>query len=131
MMTKADHVAHWLTTADKNWQQLHNMAKAGDYVPALFWAHLCIEKLSKALWVKENTEITPPRTHDIIKLLTATSFQPTPAQVTLLTDLNRFQLEGRYPDYTHRLERLATAAYTQAKLNDVADFRQCLLAKLS
>lgn len=36
MMSKADHIAYWLTTADKNWQAMHNMARAGDNVEALF-----------------------------------------------------------------------------------------------
>ncbi len=130
MMTKAEHVAYWMETADKNWQSIHNMVRAREYVPALFWAHLCIEKMSKALWVRENPGNTPPRTHDIVKLLTATSFEPTQKQLTLISDLSRFQLEGRYPDYTYRLERLATAAYTTEKVTDIADLRQCLLAKL-
>ena len=131
MMTKPDHVAYWMATADDNWRELHNMVHAGDYLPALFWAHLCIEKLSKALWVKENEANIPPRIHNIIHLLNATSFEPTPPQFALITDVNRFQLEGRYPDYHQRMKRLATAAYTQTTLAAIADLRQCLLAKLS
>jgi HEPN domain-containing protein len=130
MMTKADYVAHWMATADDNWRELHNMVQAGDYLPALFWAHLCIEKLSKALWVKENVPNVPPRIHNITHLLGATTFQPTPAQLILISDLNRFQLEGRYPDYHQRMRQLATATYTQTALADVTALRQCLLNRL-
>lgn len=32
---------------------------------ALFAFHLTIEKLLKAIWVKDNIENTPPRHHDL------------------------------------------------------------------
>lgn len=32
---------------------------------ALFAFHLTIEKLLKAIWVKDNIENTPPRQHDL------------------------------------------------------------------
>ena len=130
MMTKADYVRYWTDSAADNWQEIQAMVAAGTYVPALFWAHLAVEKLSKALWVKENADDVPPRTHHIAHLLRATSFVPTPAQEQLIADLNRFQLEGRYPDYQHRLRQFATPAYTERLLTDIAALRQCLLAKL-
>ncbi len=129
-MTKAEHVAYWMETADRNWRALHHMAQAGDNLEALFWAHLCIEKLSKALWVKANESNTPPRIHNILTLLRATSVVLTPSQTTVAFNLNNFQLEGRYPDHQQRMYRLATNAYTAAFLQDVADLRQCLLAEL-
>ena len=130
MMTKADYVRYWMDTADDNWQEIQAMVQAGTYLPALFWAHLTIEKLSKALWVKENVADIPPRIHNILRLLSATSFVLTPQQDSLVTQLNSFQLEGRYPDYHQALRQLATASYTTALLTEVADLRQCLLAML-
>lgn len=67
--TKADHVAYWMNPADQNWQEVGTMFTAGTYVPCLFWAHLTIEKLAKALWVQDNTGDTPPFTHNIARLL--------------------------------------------------------------
>jgi HEPN domain-containing protein len=130
MMTKTDHVAYWMATADDNWRELHNMMQAGDYLPALFWAHLCIEKLSKALWVKENEANIPPRIHNIISLLRDTSYRLTPEQTTLATQLNNFQLDGRYPDHHRRMQRMATASFTTSLLAEIAALRQCLLAML-
>lgn len=86
--------------------------------------------MSKALWVKENELNVPPRTHNLISLLSRTSFAPTATQADVLAELNRFQLEGRYPDYVQTIYRIATNAFTQALLRDVSDLRQCLLAKL-
>ncbi|MET4075336.1 HEPN domain-containing protein [Hymenobacter sp. UYCo722] len=67
-MTKADHIAYWMNAAAQNWQEVGAMFAAGTYVPCLFWAHLTIEKLAKALWVQDNPGDTPPFTHNIARL---------------------------------------------------------------
>lgn len=106
------------------------MLAAGTYVPCLFWAHLMIEKLAKALWVKDNAGDTPPFTHNIARLLADTQLVLTPAQATFVQQLNTFQLEGRYESYTTDLRQLATKTFTQAVLQDVTDLRLCLLSQL-
>ena len=129
-MTKQDHIAHWVNGAAQNWLDVGKMFGAGSYVPCLFWAHLTIEKLAKALWIKDNTGSTPPFTHNISKLLADTSFPLTPAQATFIQQLNTFQLEGRYESYTTTLQQVANQTFTQAVLQDVTDLRQCLLNQL-
>jgi HEPN domain-containing protein len=129
-MTKQDHVAHWMNAADQNWQEVGGMFNAGTYVPCLFWAHLTIEKLAKALWVQDNAGNTPPFTHNIARLLADTTLVLTPAQATFVQQLNTFQLEGRYESYTANLRQQATQAFTQAVLHDVTALRQCLLNQL-
>ncbi len=116
--------------ADQNWEEVGTMFTAGAYVPCLFWAHLTIEKLAKALWVKGNAGDTPPFTHNISKLLADTSLLLTPVQARFVQQLNTFQLEGRYESYTTNLRQLATKAFTQAVLQDVTDLRLCLLSQL-
>lgn len=129
-MTKADHIAYWMNAADQNWSEVGAMFAAGTYVPCLFWAHLTIEKLAKALWVQDNAGDTPPFTHNIARLLADTNLALTPAQATFVQQLNTFQLEGRYESYTANLRQQATPAFTQAVLHDVTDLRQCLLNQL-
>lgn len=129
-MTKQDHIDHWITGAADNWQEVGTMFTAGAYVPCLFWAHLTIEKLAKALWVKENASDIPPFTHNIARLLSDTSLVLTPAQARFVQQLNTFQLEGRYESYTTNLRQLATPAFTQSVLQDVTALRQCLLNQL-
>lgn len=126
-MTKADHILYWMNGANDNWQEVETMFKAGAYVPCLFWSHLTIEKLAKALWVQDNTGDTPPFTHNIVRLLADTSLVLTPAQATFVQQLNTFQLEGRYESYTTNLRQIATKSFTQTVLQDVTTLRQCLL----
>jgi len=96
----------------------------------LFFAHLVIEKLSKAHWVKDNAGNIPPRTHDIMRLWQATSLASGPAQLALADRLNEYQLEGRYPDYLKQLRARTTAAYAKSFLSEISDLRLWLLSHL-
>lgn len=106
------------------------MMAAGDYVQGLFFAHLIIEKLSKAHWVKDNADNIPPRTHNIIRLWQATQLAPTPAQIALATLLNNYQLEGRYPDYLKQLKAQTTGAFATQLFTDITALRTWLLSSL-
>lgn len=129
-MTKHEHILHWKETAEEDWLGSQDLFRAGRYMLCLFVAHLTIEKLCKSHWVKDNAENFPPRIHNLVRLLAATSFALIPAQEVLLAELNRFQMDGRYADYQRLIYKVATRAYTQQLLSDTKDFRQCLLNAL-
>ena len=126
-MTKPDYVLHWKETAEQEWSSAQGLFRLGNYLNCLFLAHLMIEKLCKAHWVKDNVEDIPPRIHNLVRLLAATSFVLTPAQEVLLAELNRFQMDGRYTDYQRLIYKVATRPYTKQLLSDIKEFRQCLL----
>ncbi len=130
-MTKTDHIAYWKDTAAFDWPAVQRMMQAGDFVHGLFFAHLVIEKLSKAHWVKDNAGDVPPRTHNILRLWQATQLAPTPDQEGTATVLNDYQLEGRYPDYQRRLYATTTAIYAQQLLIEITALHTWLLSSLS
>ena len=129
-MTKQDHVIYWKETAESNWQAAQGLFLTGQHLECLFFAHLVIEKLSKAHWVQDNVDDYPPRTHNVLKLWSATTLQPTPAQELTATELNTFQMEGRYQDYQRIASQRATQAFTRALLDDTEQLRAWLLNKL-
>lgn len=129
-MTKHDHILYWKETAESNWLAAQDLLQTGKYLERLFFAHLTIEKLSKAHWVKDNLDDYPPRIHGLARLLAATAVVLSPDQDVLVAELNRFQMEGRYPDYQRLIYNIATQAYTQQLLHDTEVFRQCLLSSL-
>lgn len=103
---------------------------ASDHAHGLFFAHLVIEKLSKAHWVQDNLGGIPPRTHSILRLWQTTQLAPTPDQEGTATVLNDYQLEGRYPDYQRQLNVTTTAAYAQQLLAEITTLRTWLLSSL-
>lgn len=72
MKTKQQHIDFWSEQANDDWNAVFTLFNGKNYLQSLFFAHLVIEKLCKSLWIKHNSENTPPRTHNLIHLLSAT-----------------------------------------------------------
>ncbi len=68
----------------------------------MFIAHLVLEKILKAHYVKDTGE-TPPKIHELVKLAEKTKLNFTDEQVEFLDRVNDFNLETRYPDYKLKL----------------------------
>jgi HEPN domain-containing protein len=103
---------------------------SGNYVQALFFAHLVIEKLLKAHWVKDNSGSFPPRVHNLEYLLAQTNLTMPPEDIDELRIMNAWNIEGRYQDYKDLLYRTTTQAYTEEKMLKVNQIREWLHAKL-
>jgi HEPN domain-containing protein len=69
MMTKEQHINYWVETAQYDWAGSEEAFIAKRYVHCLFWAHLTLEKLAKAHWVRTNQDNIPPKIHNIVRLL--------------------------------------------------------------
>ncbi|MCK4306353.1 MAG: HEPN domain-containing protein, partial [Candidatus Eisenbacteria sp.] len=65
----------------------------------LFFAHLALEKLLKAL-VCQHTKDLAPRIHNLVRLAESAGLAPNPSQLDLLAEMNQFNIEGRYPGTT-------------------------------
>ena len=130
MMTKEQHINYWVETAEKDWIATGNMFKSKDYMHCLFWAHLTLEKLAKAHWVRTNQDNIPPKVHNIVYLLRQSNVDLGTETMDFLEHFNDFQLSGRYPDYHNLMYRLCTKEYTSEQLEKVKEVRQCLIEML-
>lgn len=115
-MTKQEHIQWWIDEADRNWETAVFNMNGKQNVFALFAFHLCIEKLLKAAWVKDNVDNIPPRTHDLTKLYKETDLQLEPSQYDFLVVINEWNIDGRYPDYKLKVYARATDLYLQEQL---------------
>ncbi|MBP9883902.1 MAG: HEPN domain-containing protein [Chitinophagales bacterium] len=117
MMTKKEHIDYWKDIAELDWNRVLRQFEQSDYVFALFCLQMQFEKLAKALWVKQNVENIPPRVHDIIAILNETNLELTEDDIRFLYDLNRYQLEGRYPDYRKNIYKITSRRYADEMIN--------------
>lgn len=69
---------------------------------SLFFAHLAIEKILKAIFIKRKNELAP-KTHKLFYLLQQSNIALSSDYEELFGILTTFQLEGRYPDYNPKL----------------------------
>ena len=130
MMTKQQHIDYWINTAEDDWDSVELLFIGKKYLQSLFWAHLVLEKLTKALWVKNHIENTPPKIHNLILLLEQSDIDLSEEKMRFLYDYNAFQLSSRYPDYLNNIHRVCTKQFTEIQLDKVNEIRKCLLEML-
>lgn len=129
-MGKKEIIEHWVTMAERDWVSVNALFHAGQFIHALFFSHLVIEKILKAYWAKDNAESEPPRIHDLEYLYSQTELNLASDQLDLLRVMNSWNLEGRYQDYKDKFFKSTTQAYTEEKLKNVDHLRLWLLSEL-
>ncbi len=129
-MTDDDHKNYWLKNAERDWERANMCFNQKDYVFCLFCLHLTLEKICKAIWVYNKKENHPPRIHNLEKILLQTSVELKEEDWNLLVNMNRFNLEGRYPDYKDLLYKECSKEFTEQLFNQVEELKICLLKKL-
>ncbi|MDO8366010.1 MAG: HEPN domain-containing protein [Saprospiraceae bacterium] len=129
-MTKQAYIEYWKLSADKDWVVVTNLFDKANYPHSLFFAHLVLEKLLKAHFVKDNESDHPPRTHNLVRLASLTHLDITPEGLLLLDRMNDYQMEGRYPDYQFMIFKICDQSHTEALLEEVDTIRLWLLKQL-
>lgn len=66
-MDKKKAIKYWLKSSKNDWQVAGHLFENKDYSYALFFGHLTIEKIIKALYV-DRIENIPPFTHNLKQL---------------------------------------------------------------
>lgn len=130
MKTKAEHIAYWANQSLNDWEVAELLFIGKKYLHTLFFTHLSLEKVCKAHWISSAEGNIPPKTHNLIYLLSQTNIELSDVQKELLLELNRFQIEGRYPEQLSQLHRAADIAFTKIKLKQAKELQLWLLSKL-
>ena len=95
-----------------------------------FFAHIYLEKITKALWVKNNIDNVPLKTHNLLKLVNEScTVLPTTDQAFLLK-LNQYQIESRYPEDIDKLYKITDQKLTEEYLYNIDLIEQCLRKNL-
>jgi len=129
-MTKAEYIGFWIEQAEDDWKAVNTLFIGKNFLQSLFFTHLVIEKLSKSLWIKYNEENVPPRSHNIIHLLSSAPIIIPDETKEFLLNLNRFQLEGRYPEYMTKMYNICNEQFAREMIESTNEIRLWLLEKL-
>lgn len=98
MINVPRQIEYWQHTAESDIETGSILISSGKYIEGMFFCHLSIEKILKALVVKQVKDI-PPRSHDLFYLVNIAAVEITEKQSELMQILMKYQLEGRYPDH--------------------------------
>ena len=100
------------------------------YASGLFFLHLCLEKALKALYVQKNSEYAP-FTHNLLSLLVKIDLTLPDADVQILSEINEFNLEARYPDDKFSLYQRATKEVATYYLTECLRLQSWILKTLN
>lgn len=107
-------ITEWLEISRYDLQTAKVMLESGRYLYVTFMYQQSIEKILKAIYVK-NKEKLPPGTHNLLYLIDELKIDISQEHSILLSQLNQFYIESRYPD-----ERIALAkALNKKKASDI------------
>ena len=101
----------WLIEAEEALSVADHLMEKEDYSYALFFGHLAVEKLSKALYAVRLREHAPP-VHNLIRLSRAVGLEMDEKQMAALITITALNIEARYPDLKRNFRRQCSLAYS-------------------
>ncbi len=124
-MTRTDKITYWVTSADQDWAVAGHLFEKQDYSYALFFGHLTLEKMLKAVIVARTGE-TPPFTHRLPFLAERAELELNSEQLDLLEAVTDFNLEARYPDEKFTFREKCTRDFTASYMGQIEEMRAWL-----
>jgi HEPN domain-containing protein len=88
---------HWQSVSVEDMEVAEELLQKGRARYGLFFGHLAMEKALKRLIVRDKHEM-PPKIHNLLWLAEKAGIVLDQKQQKLLSGINKFQIEGRYPD---------------------------------
>ncbi len=125
-----DHIDYWLKSAAHDLEAAESLFENGRYDWCLFLGHLVIEKVLKALFVRDNQNQIPPFTHNLSMVASGTKLDLAREQEELLLELNQFNLRTRYPDYKLEFYKKCTMEFTEPYFVKIKDLYKWLLQQI-
>ena len=87
------------------------------------WAvgHLCVEKMLKAIYIKNTKEVPVSKVHNLIKLAKDEKLDISDEMFDKLSAITLFNIQARYPDYKNKFYSLCTNEYTEKSINTIKE----------
>ena len=111
-MEKMERVEFWTESAERDFKMMEKLYKSKDFMYALFFGQMALEKLFKALYIRLN-DSAPPCVHDLSYLAGKCNLDLDKAVVSDLKEIGGFNINVRYDDYKNAFYFKANAEYTK------------------
>jgi len=97
MVDIAKQIAFWRDSAKEDWDVARQLVDNGRTRHGLFFAHLALEKILKAIVCKHSQDLAP-RLHNLSRLAELAALTLDTGKMEVLAEMNAFHIEGRYPE---------------------------------
>ena len=116
--------------AEHDLDTAESLFAAGKFDWCLFLGHLVLEKVLKAIYVKDNENRFPPKTHNLVKLVVKTSLVLTNEQKIFLDEVNDFNVEIRYPGYKQQFYKQCTKEFAEQYFTRIKEHYRWIKSRL-
>ena len=116
---------YWIVESEYDLKVAWDTFNAGNYSYALFFGHLVIEKILKAIYVDRKKEHAP-FIHNLLKLTEISEISIDQAQKDALNEITRFNLESRYPDDKKSFRKECTEDFTRKWMIEIEEIYKWL-----
>jgi HEPN domain-containing protein len=106
---------YWTDEAQEALKVAGHLFEKQDFSYALFFGHLALEKLLKALYVVKNKE-QAPYIHNLLRLAESIEILLTEKRKEQLLRITTFNLEARYPDEKRSFRNKCTEEFVAGEL---------------
>ena len=122
-------IKHWQDGSSKALDIMQKLFDTKDYSYALFFGHLAVEKILKAIFVEVNNE-HPPMIHKLNRLATLSNLEVSEELYQQLAEITTFNTEGRYEDYKMEFCKRCTKEYAIKQIKIIKDIVEWIKTEL-
>jgi len=121
--------AYWIIEADEALDVTDHLFEKKDYSYALFFGHLAVEKILKALYVGNKREHAPP-IHNLQRLANLTGISLDEDKTEKLILISSFNIEARYPDVKRSFREKCTKEFALEQICIIKEIYEWLKTKI-
>ncbi|MFH1233832.1 MAG: HEPN domain-containing protein [Patescibacteria group bacterium] len=122
-------IKYWQETAKHDYEIMGSLFKSKHYDASLFFGHIVLEKILKALFAKKTKEHAP-FTHNLVRLAEISKIKLVRKEADLLKKVNEFNIEARYPEQKLKFYNICTKKYTEEYIKEIDKLYKKLCQKL-
>ena len=122
-------VGYWQKTAKRDYETMLGLFRIKRYPESLFYGHIVLEKILKALVVQETKE-QAPYIHDLVRLQKIVKLELSKEEISFLNKVNDFNIRARYPEYKLQFYKRCTKEYAKNYLDEIIKLYKKLCQKL-
>jgi len=123
-------IGYWSSEAEDDLKVADHLFEKEDYSYALFFGHLAVEKILKALYVKKNREHAPP-IHNLLRIAKSAGLKLEENRIEQLNIISAFNIEARYPDIKRSFRAKCTKEFTALQMRKIQEIFRWLQEMIS
>ena len=112
--------SYWISEAEEALMVANHLFEKKDYSYALFFGHLAVEKISKAVYVQNKKEHAPP-IHNLHRLGKLAGISLDRDKIERLILISSFNIEARYPDIQRSFRQKCTKEFTTGQMEIIEE----------